>query len=106
MLLQLSLYKPERLARVVEKGAVTGQAAVPEDASEDLPPKRLMSRSGSSRLLSSFGELTVAERAARPSKGAAPVDVLRIEELGNSASPCELPVLPQQAEGALSAPLP
>lgn len=69
---QLSLYKPERLPRVSEKSGPLGEAEAGMPVMEEAlpePPKRSMSRSGSTRLLSSFGELSVAEKTERPPKG-------------------------------------
>ncbi len=57
--LQLSLYKPEKLQRVGENGALSTQSSVKSDGE---PPKRNMSRSGSSRVLSSFGDLSLADK--------------------------------------------
>ena len=88
--MQLSLYKPERLPRVAERGAAGLAAAAPEP-DEELP-KRTMSRSGSSRLLSSFDKLSMAaEKTEKPPKGPtlSAVESIKAAERANSLSTCE-----------------
>lgn len=88
--MQLSLYKPERLPRVAEMGGTA--AAADLEASDEEPPKRSMSRSGSSRLLSSFDQLSMAaEKAEKPPKVStrSAVEALKAAERANSLSVCE-----------------
>ena len=73
----------------VNEGDTPSMSASSPAAEE--PPKRAMSRSGSSRVLSSFGELSMAERTERMPKPPtrAAVEAQRAADRANSASSCE-----------------